>query len=201
MLVCVIMAWLYIKPIRPTTPDEPTSDPVDSDPVTMLLPLNRRPDPNGVLLPSFETLTVFTCLAYSGEIQPYYPKTIFPLGVACQPRTTACHFSQEKWDSTTYSWLGGTTVSCWFMIGYTRGPSVQYLPCTILRFLRAPGLLRAHCLLLQTDLWGAHPPLAICCQFPKFSFSYFLPRACFLTIFAGTWVISELLPPILNKSP
>ena len=96
MLVCVIMAWLYIKPIRPTTPDEPTSDPVDSDPVTMLLPLNRRSDPNGVLLPSFETLTVFTCLAYSGEIQPYYPKTIFPLGVACQPRTTVCHFFSEE---------------------------------------------------------------------------------------------------------
>ena len=38
MLLCVIMAWLYIKLTRKTTPDEPTGDPVDSDPTRYIRP-------------------------------------------------------------------------------------------------------------------------------------------------------------------
>ena len=150
------MAWLYIEPIRPTTPDEPASDPVDSDPVTMLLSPNRRSDPSGVLLPHLK-LWPFS-LAWPVQVKHSrnraYPRCGLSATYHCMPLTsflsqntnkvvqmiswtfyknflilyfciifegkrflfTGCFgfyiFSTYLWRSTTYSRLGGTTVSC-----------------------------------------------------------------------------------------
>ena len=92
------MAWLYIEPIRPTTPDEPASDPVDSDPVTMLLSPNRRSDPSGVLLPHLK-LWPFS-LAWPVQVKHSrnraYPRCGLSATYHCMPLTSFLSQNTDK---------------------------------------------------------------------------------------------------------
>ena len=88
MLLCVIMAWLYIKLTRKTTPDEPTGDPVDSDPTRYIRPCwTDGLIPTGFCFPHLKLWPFSPVL----PVQVKHSRNHAYPRCGLWPRTTVCH--------------------------------------------------------------------------------------------------------------